>query len=98
MAIVHFINSKSKQTAKGMGYVLRYTTQESKTIDDNGLKLVTGINCTADSAYTEFCNTKNLYGKSYGRQYYHFVQSFGVDENITPQTAHEIALKFTAQN
>ena len=98
MAIVHFINSKSKQTAKGMGYVLRYTTQESKTIDENGVKLVTGINCTADSAYTEFCNTKNLFGKSDGRQYYHFVQSFGVDENITPQTAHEIALRFASES
>ena len=97
MAIVHFINSKSKQTAKGMAYVLRYTTQESKTIDENGVKLVTGINCTADSAYTEFCNTKNLFGKSGGRQYYHFVQSFGVDENITPQMAHEIALRFASE-
>ena len=98
MAIVHFINSKSKQTAKGMGYVLRYTTQDSKTIDENGIKLVTGINCTADSAYTEFCNTKTLFGKSDGRQYYHFVQSFGVDENITPQKAHEIALRFASES
>jgi len=98
MAIVHFINSKSKQTAKGMGYVLRYTTQDSKTVDDTGVKLVTGINCTADSAYTEFCNTKNLFGKSDGRQYYHFVQSFGVDESITPQLAHEIALRFATES
>ena len=98
MAIVHFINSKSKQTAKGMAYVLRYTTQDSKTIDENGVKLVTGVNCTAESAYTEFCNTKNLFGKSDGRQYYHFVQSFGVDENITPQMAHEIALRFASES
>lgn len=98
MAIVHFINSKSKQTAKGMGYVLRYTTQESKTIDENGVKLVTGINCTAESAYTEFCNTKNLFGKSDGRQYYHFVQSFGIDEKVSPQLAHEIALRFASES
>ena len=98
MAIEHFINSKSKQTAKGMGYVLRYTTQDSKTIDENGVKLVTGINCTADSAYTEFCNTKNLFGKSDGRQYYHFVQSFGIDEKVSPQLAHEIALRFASES
>lgn len=97
MAIVHFINSKSKQTAKGMKYVLGYTTQDSKTIDDNGVKLVTGVNCNVDSACTEFCNTKNLFGKTDGRQYYHFVQSFGVDENISPQTAHEIALRFASE-
>ncbi len=98
MAIVHFINSKSKQTAKGMGYVLRYTTQDSKTVDENGVKLVTGVNCTADSAYTEFCNTKNLFGKRDGRQYYHFVQSFSTDEEITPKVAHEIALRFASES
>ena len=63
MAIVHFINSKSKQTVKGMAYVLRYTTQDSKTKLNDNEKFVTGINCNADSAYTEFCNTKKLYGK-----------------------------------
>ena len=97
MAIVHFINSKSKQTVKGMAYVLRYTTQDSKTRTDDSEKLVTGVNCNADSAYTEFCNTKKLYGKQDGRQYYHFVQSFDVDENISPQLAHEIALRFASE-
>ena len=97
MAIVHFINSKSKQTVKGMAYVLRYTTQDSKTRTDDSEKLVTGVNCNADSAYTEFCNTKKLFGKQDGRQYYHFVQSFDVDENISPQLAHEIALRFASE-
>lgn len=97
MAIVHFINSKSKQTVKGMAYVLRYTTQDHKTITDDNEKLVTGVNCNADSAYTEFCNTKKLFNKQDSRQYYHFVQSFDVDENISPQLAHEIALRFVSE-
>ena len=97
MAIVHFINSKSKQTVKGMAYVLRYTTQDSKTITDENVKLVTGVNCNADSAYTEFCNTKKLFGKQDGRQYYHFVQSFDIGEDISPQLAHEIALRFASE-
>lgn len=97
MAIVHFINSKSKQTVKGMAYVLGYTTQDSKTRTDDNVKLVTGVNCNADSAHTEFCNTKKLFGKLNDRQYYHFVQSFDVDENISPQLAHEIALRFASE-
>ena len=97
MAIVHFINSKSKQTVKGMAYVLRYTTQDSKTKLSDKVKFVTGVNCNADFAYTEFCNTKKLYGKQDGRQYYHFVQSFDVDEDISPQLAHEIALRFASE-
>lgn len=97
MAILHFINSKKTQTASGMLFVLRYTMQDKKTVADDGKKYVTGINCTPQSAYTEFNNTKRLYGKTDKRLYYHFVQSFSVDENISPQTAHEIALRFAEE-
>ena len=94
MAIVHFVNYKKPQTSKGMGYVLQYTMQDEKTVADDGNKYVTGVNCTPQSAYTEFNNTKRLYGKTDNRLFYHFVQSFSVDENISPQTAHEIAVRF----
>lgn len=97
MAIVHFINSKNNQTSKGMLFVLRYTMQDKKTVADDGKRYVTGINCTPQSAYTEFNNTKRLYGKTDNRLYYHFVQSFSVDENVSPQTAHEIALRFAEE-
>lgn len=97
MAILHFINSKSQQTSKGMLFVLRYTMQDKKTIASDGKKYVSGANCTPLSAYTEFNNTKKLYGKTDGRLYYHFVQSFSVDETISPQTAHEIALRFAEE-
>ena len=97
MAIVHFVNYKKPQTSKGMGYVLQYTMQDEKTVADDGNKYVTGINCTPQSAYTEFNNTKRLYGKTDGRLFYHFVQSFSVDENISPRTAHEIAVRFAEE-
>ena len=97
MAIVHFVNYKKPQTSKGMGYVLQYTMQDEKTVADDGNKYVTGINCTPQSAYTEFNNTKRLYGKTDHRLFYHFVQSFSVDENISPQTAHEIAVRFAEE-
>ena len=97
MAIVHFVNYKKPQTSKGMGYVLQYTMQDEKTVADDGNKYVTGVNCTPQSAYTEFNNTKRLYGKTDSRLFYHFVQSFSVDENISPQTAHEIAVRFAEE-
>ncbi len=97
MAILHFVNSKTKQTSRGMLFVLRYTMQDKKTIAADGNKYVTGINCTPMFAYTEFNNTKKLYGKTDGRLYYHFVQSFSVNENISQQTAHEIALRFAEE-
>lgn len=97
MAIVHFINYRKAQTNAGMLFVLNYTMQDKKTVAD-GKKFVSGINCTPTSAYTEFRNTKKLYGKEDGRLFYHFVQSFPVGENITPETAHEIALRFVSES
>ena len=43
-------------------------------------------------------NTKLRYKKADGRMYYHLLQSFHPDENLTPETAHEIALRFTEEN
>ena len=97
MAIVHFVNYKKPQTSDTMAFVLRYTMQDEKTVADDGNKYVTGINCTPQSAYIEFNNTKRLYGKTDNRLFYHFVQSFSVDENISPQTAHEIAVRFAEE-
>ena len=97
MAIVHFVNYQKPQTSNTMLFVLRYTMQDEKTVADDGNKYVTGINCTPQSAYTEFNNTKRLYNKTDNRLFYHFVQSFSVDENISPQTAHEIAVRFAEE-
>ena len=42
-------------------------------------------------------NTKRLHNKNDGRMFYHMIQSFKPEENLTPQTAHEIALKMANQ-
>lgn len=63
----------------------------------NGRKLVSGVNCVPQSAFNEMMNTKIQYRKTDGRMYYHLFQSFHPDEPITPETAHEIALKFAQE-
>ena len=75
-----------------MGGVLRYTQQDEKTLWE-GQRLVTGWNCTAQSACTEMRLTKERYRKTDGRQYYHFVQSFAETDDLTPQEVHAIALE-----
>ncbi len=92
MATVNFINRTKSQSRAGLKAVLNYTMQSKKT-EHNGICLVSGLNCTPSSVYQEFINTKLLYGKDDGRMYYHFVQSFPKDEVLSPETAHEIALK-----
>lgn len=92
MATVNFINRPKGQTRGGLFAVLSYTMKAEKTAHE-GRNLVSGVNCSPQSVYHEFINTKLLNEKCDGRMYYHFVQAFHKDENITPQTAHEIALK-----
>lgn len=93
MATVNVMKSKRSQSRAGLAFILSYCKQEIKTVHE-GKKLVTGINCLPESAYREFMNTKLQYGKTDGRMFYHFTQSFSPKENITPETAHEIAVKF----
>ena len=72
--------------------VLWYTQQKEKTLWE-GQRLVTGWNCTAQSALSEMQLTKERYRKTDGRQYYHFVQSFSEQDNLTPQEVHAIGLE-----
>ena len=97
IAVVTIIARKKTQTRQGLWGLLHYCMQDKKTLH-NGRKLVTGVNCVAQSAFNEMVNTKLQYRKPGGRQYYHIMQSFHPDEPITPETAHEIALRFAEEN
>ncbi|MBC5735199.1 relaxase/mobilization nuclease domain-containing protein [Lawsonibacter sp. NSJ-51] len=92
MATCSFIK-ESKQTAGAMGRVLRYVSQEKKTVDLDGRKYLSGVNCGAEVAQQSFMATKNLYGKASGTFFYHYVQSFSPQENVIPAEAHQIALE-----
>ena len=96
IATVKFIAGKKMQTRNGLSALLKYCMQEKKTLF-NGRKLVSGINCVVGSAFTEMINTKMQYGKTDGRMFYHLIQSFHPDENITPEKAHQIALQWATE-
>ena len=85
MAVVKFVISGSP-----MNNIFPYIMKKEKTEQ----KLISGINCMPETAMEEFIAVKKQFGKTNGRQYYHVVQSFSPNDNITPETAHEIGLKF----
>ena len=97
IAVINFISRQKTQTRRGLKALLNYCAKNAKTIHE-GIKLVTGVNCVSQSAYNKMMNTKLRYKKADGRMYYHLLQSFHPDENLTPETAHEIALRFTEEN
>ena len=69
--------------------VMEYTADQIKTEER---KYVTAINCSEETAASEFMNTKILWNKTGGRQCYHGYQSFVQDE-VTAEIAHEIGVK-----
>ena len=96
MAIVHFVKSKRTQTVGGLNAVINYCCKDAK-VDYHGRPLISGINCVPQCALQEFMNTKRLHHSTKGRMYYHMVQSFRPDDPVTPEMAHEIALKLAEQ-
>jgi len=88
MATIKAVSSKV-----GIGGIIDYVTKEEKTDE----KLLSGKDCQPETVKDEMQATKELWGKTGGRTYKHFVQSFHKDENITPEQAHELAKQFAEQ-
>lgn len=90
MAIIKAV----KNSHSSIKHIIDYVTKKEKTI---GKKLCSGFNCSIDTAITEMNMTKELYGKTGGRTYKHFVQSFSPDEKVTAQQAHNLAGEFVKE-
>lgn len=90
MAIIKAI----KNSHSDIKHIINYVTKKEKTI---GKKLCSGYNCNVGTAAREMQATKELYGKTGGRTYKHFVQSFPPTEGITAEEAHQIAKEFVEQ-
>lgn len=94
MATVSFI-PESHQNISAMKAVIEYCLQQKKVADEeSGRRLVSGINCNGENAFTEFMATKTAHHKKGGMNFYHYVQSFSPSENVTAEQIHEIGLAF----
>ena len=85
MAIVKFVTSGCP-----MNNIFPYVMNREKT-DEN---LISGIGCSPDTVLSEFTFVKKQFKKEDGRTYVHIIQAFSPDDDITPETAHEIGLHF----
>ena len=88
MATVIAISTKGGGGGKA---TLKYICREDKT--ESG-KYITTLNCSLPTVYQEFKNTREMYGKTGGIKYYHFVQSHPSGYAIEPELAHRIAVEF----
>lgn len=81
---------KAVSSQCGIGGIIDYVTKDEKTEK----RLLSGKDCQPETVRDEMQTTKELWGKTDGRTYKHFVQSFHKKENINPEQAHEIAKEF----
>ena len=88
MATVKVVSSKAS-----IGVAINYVTRLDKTRPD----LISGQNLNPGFAAQQMQITKKLYGKTGGRTYKHFIQSYHRDEKITPEYAHALAQEFAAK-
>lgn len=84
MAIIKAVSSKA-----GIKTAINYVTRDEKTDQT----LLSGLHCEPDTAADEMQATKLLWGKTGGRTYKHFVQSYHANERITPERAHKNAVE-----
>lgn len=66
-----------------------YVCNKEKTLG----KLISGKDCMPESCYDEFQMVKQNFNKLDGRTYYHMIQSFAQDDDITPEKCHEIGMQ-----
>ncbi len=84
MAVIKAVSSKAS-----IKQAIDYVTKEEKTEE----KLMSGINCSPETALEEMQATKELWNKMDGRTYKHFTHSYPAGEDITPEQAHKNALE-----
>ena len=94
MAVIESIPEKN-QTPSAQKGVLDYCMQPSKTLDeDEQLAYISGYNCVPELANESVLATQKIYGhEPDGVRFYHFVQSFKIGEDISPQEANEIGME-----
>ena len=94
MAVVESIPEKNQSPSAQKG-VLDYCIQPSKTLDeDEQLAYISGYNCVPELANESFLTTQKVFGhEPDGVRFYHFVQSFKIGEEISPQKANDIGME-----
>ena len=93
MATVNNIPEKNQTPSAQLG-VIEYCIQAHKTVLDERTVFVTGVNCVTEMAHESFLATQNIFDHSPdGPRFYHYVQSFSPDEDVSPEMVHEIGLE-----
>jgi hypothetical protein len=96
VAITKMMHMKASGKARidiHLKHSINYILQSKKLGEAN---LAGGINCLPEMAYQQMKVTKRMFGKTGGRQGYHFVISLNPGEG-TPEIMYDIAMRFAEE-
>lgn len=96
MAITKMMHMKASSKARidiHLEHSINYILRPKKLGEAN---LAGGINCLLEMAYRQMKATKQMFGKTGGRQGYHFVISLKPGEG-TPEIMYDIAMRFAEE-
>ncbi len=89
MAVIKVVNSKAS-----IGKAINYITKEEKTEE----RLISGKDCNPFTTIDEMKATKEQWGKTEGRQYKHYIQSFDPKDKMSHAKAHQIGVEWAEKN
>jgi len=89
MAVIKAVNSKDS-----LGGIIKYITMGDKTEE----RLISGEDCSPSNVLEEMKVTKEIFNKTKGRQYKHFIQSFDPKDNLDYMKANSIGLEWAEKN
>ena len=84
---------KAAQSGASLRRIINYVTQPKKTEEH----LIAGVDCDPQNAYDDMMLTKELFHKTNGRQYKHFIYSFPPGETMTPEQVLENAQRLVME-
>ena len=91
--VLNYAANPEKTIYSDICKALHYASDERKTVaGEEKAMYVTGINCSADTAFSEMISVQERFDKTTGNVAYHAYQSFKTGE-VTPQLAHKLGVE-----
>lgn len=91
--VLNYAANPDKTIYSDICKVLHYASDERKTVaGEEKVMYVTGVNGSADTAFSEMISVQERFDKTTGNVAYHAYQSFKTGE-VTPQLAHKLGVE-----
>lgn len=94
--LMHMKAAKKGDAGNHLKNAIDYILKESKVAKEDGIIYKAAQGCMAGNAYNDMMNTKKSYGKTDGRQGYHFVIAFAPGE-VTKEQLWNITQDFVKE-